>query len=339
MKSNFREQLGAMLPESIVFPHFPEREAAWLLHHRLEGPARIGDLRRSRAAPLLTRPGVREILASCGDGRVKPRQLLPLAEPLHAFGREHELMVDRPSETAFDLAASAEWQMFTLTFTSWAEDQTDGAWRDLQVSRPGGNLVLQLNFPESYRVAFDRLFPDKRDWIDYYCHPVRHEGPITMAWARLDFEPWGEDVLIEELQTDWLRELPAERKWLVRGERGHERAEFIDATTKRFGRVWSRILMLAVLIFATRELGARRVWLHRPETGAKLKNIRDELPPRSVYTDLPKRFGFAETHDVPDFLARARGKAIAHIRRTGQPMFWMLDLGSETATTAAPTRH
>ncbi len=319
-----------MLPDQILFPHFAQREAPWLLHRQLAGPARIATLRRGAAAPLLTRPGVREVAAHCGDGWLHPHQLLPLADPLFAFGREHELMRDRASEAAFDMACVAEWRMFTLSFAGWADKTKRSWWRALQLSRPGGNLVLQLNFPGPYMAAFSDLFPKRtRSQLEFYGHPVRRDGPITLAWARLDLDAWGEDVLIEELQTDWLRHLKHWRQELMkrctRFERNARRA-FIDMTLERYGRDWSRALLLAVLVFATRELGAARVWMHQPDPGAKLKNIRGELPPRSLYTDLPRRFGFAPTNSAPEFLYKARPKAVARLRRSGKPLFWCLEL-------------
>jgi len=164
--------------------------------------------------------------------------------------------------------------------------------------------------------------------------PVRRDGPITMGWARLDMDPWGEDLLIEEIQTDWLRWLGTWRDRLLRRVPRVERADaqrFLDATHRDHARDWDRVVMLAVLSFAVRDLGIRRIWLHQPHSGAKLKRIHQgPLPPRSIYTDLPRRFGFQATDRAPDFLYRARSKAIANLRRSGKPVFWCLDL-----TTAA----
>ena len=46
MQPAFQNELGTMLPEEMVFPHFAEREAAWLLHQQMTGPTRIAELRR-----------------------------------------------------------------------------------------------------------------------------------------------------------------------------------------------------------------------------------------------------------------------------------------------------
>ena len=334
MQPEFREELGTMLPDELAFPWFAAREAPWLLSRQLAGPARIAELRHSPCAPLLDRPGLREILARCGDGQIAPRQLQPLADPLEAFQREEDLACDSATKAAYDLAAGADWQRFTISFTGWADRCERSWWRDLQLSRAGGNLVLQLNFPESYRADFEWLFrKDARSLLEYYGHPVRDSGPITLAWTRLDLDPWGKEVLIEELQSDWLRALRQRGSTLsnqfkdpacMSKKRGLK--EFLDESQGTYARIWPRALMLATLIFAHRELGARTVWLHQPRTGVRLKNIEGTAPPRSLYTDLPRRFGFTASDRAPEFLYRARHKALANLRRSGRPLFWRLDL-------------
>ena len=119
MHPTFRENLGHMLPDELPYPHFTEREAAWLLHQRLDGPTRIGALRRGPLAALLRRPGVADVIAKCGDGWIRPEHLWPLADPLYAFRRERELAVDAPSREAFDISTAADWRMFTVSFAEW----------------------------------------------------------------------------------------------------------------------------------------------------------------------------------------------------------------------------
>ena len=77
--------------------------------------------------------------------------------------------------------------------------------------------------------------------------------------------------------------------------------------------------------------------MHRPETGAALKGIEGILPPRSLYTDLPRSFCFAPVAELPEFLrprfwrrspraARERLRPVIAAARTGKPVFWRLDL-------------
>ena len=333
MHPDFQNQLGTMLPDMLPFPHFAQREAAWLLARRMGGPARIADLRRGPLAPLLKRPGPAQIIGACGDGRLTPQRLLPVADPLYAFGRERELARCAASRAAFDIACAADWRTFQISFASWGSDHPDrrNAWR--QTSRAGNNLVMQVNFPESYCQDFLSIFGhQQRARMEYYGHPVRRSGPITMGWARLDLDEWGNDLLIEEIQTDWLRNMRYLGNHLlanaIKGRRDWGYT-FLSKSRTTFAPDWDRVIMLAVLAFAVRELGVQRIWMHQPRTGARLKSIHPgPLPPRSIYTDLPRRFGFAETHRAPEFLYRARSKAVANLRRSGQPVFWLLDLAA-----------
>ena len=326
MNPAFREELTALLPDTIPYTWFAEREAAWMLSRRMGGRARLRDLRRGPLAPLLTRPGVAETAAACGDGWLCPDRLAPLADPNNpdTWGTE-----DGAMRTAFGAAAAANWLDLSVSLAGWAEAVSGQDWRNLQLSRRGGNLVLQLNFPEAYeREVAMCLGPNARSRIDYYGHPVRREGPITLAWARLDLDRWSEEILIEEVQTDWLRDL--RRHSLETWDRPHgkrsDRVPLVQKTLDTYGRIWARALMLAVLIFGRRELGVRRFWMHQPHTGARLKNICEVLPPRSLYTDLPRRFGFRPTDRAPQMLYRARPQALARLRRSGRPLFWHLDL-------------
>ncbi len=353
MHPNHRSELAAMLPGELPYPYFPAREAPWLLVHRMAGPQKLANLRRGPLAGLLSRPGMSEVLSACGDGTLSPRQLLPLADPLEAFGRERQLMTDRATEAAFDAAAAADWTPFDISFTTWGSMDTRRYWRWAQISRKGENLVLQLNFPDRFVADFEyRGGKEFRKKFESPLHPVQLDRKMTLAWVRLDFDPWGEDVLIEEIQSDWMRFLPVieaqSRQAAARVEENESAGEqFVRSLVgynekvvrlqslneiaryglSTFGPIWARAAMLAALAFSVRELGMRRIWMHQPAAGAKLKAIDDVMqPPRSIYTDLPKRFGFQPTDRAPEFLYRARSQALANLRKSGRPLFWLLDL-------------
>ncbi|MEO1493202.1 MAG: hypothetical protein AAFV19_13695 [Pseudomonadota bacterium] len=330
MKPEFRKELRELLPAKKIFPYFAEREGGWLLHHRLRQPARIAELRRGPLAPLLTRPGVRDVVAACGRGWVTPENLLPLAEPLDALSRESQLSGDRATEVALDTAVAADWREVSITHSEWADGCNGFYRRELQVSRTGGNLVIQVNFPEAFQDEFDALFPiETRRALETRQHPVRKDL-ITMGWIRLDFERDGEDLLIEEVQTDWLRIAKRCRNDLAKqGPSAFEadRLAFLDRALALYGRDWARMLMLVALDFARTRAGIRHVWMHQYLPGAKLKHIIEyDLPPRSLYTDLPRRFGFVRTDRAPAFLYPARSQVLSRLRRQGEPLFWRLDL-------------
>ena len=333
MLPEHRKSLQRQLPDELAFPYFRGREAAWLLGQRLNRPERIATLRRGPLAPLINRPGVRETVRACGDGRLDALRLQPLADPLETFEQRGLPDGGSAAEMAFDALCEADILPLIVTFDAW--DGEDGGWRWNQTSRRGTNLVVQVNFPEDYADRFIRLFGEEsRRWLEYWSHPVRRDGPITLSWARLDMDPGSDEVLIEEIQTDWLRTMKRHAKPLVQSAGKSKKAEarsLLDETAERYGKIWAEATLLAAMAVARRFLGVRRVWLHQPHTGAKLKHIRDTQPPRSLYSDLPRRFCFQPTDRAPEILYRARSQVVSRLRRAPRPVFWQHDLGAPVA--------
>lgn len=339
MKTEHLKILSEALPDVLPYPFYRGREAAWLLHQQMTGPAKVSSLRRGRLGPLLARTPVNDVVAACGDGVLTPDRLLPIADPWLTFDPDTDLAMDRPSEAAFAALCAADVIPYVVTFDQWAMDREEINWRQLQISRRGGNLVVQVNFPEQFERQFAQWFGwDARRGLEYYLHPVRRDGPITMAWARLDMDPNGEDVLIEELQTDFLRRLKSWRNHLA-ADAGRKRKtaakRFIDHVLERHAATWAEATLLAAIAVARTELGARRIWLHQPHSGARLKNVQHGVPPRSLYSDLPRRFGFAPTDRAPGFLYPSRSQVVSRLRRSGRPVFWFLEfpriIGQELA--------
>ena len=85
-------------------------------------------------------------------------------------------------------------------------------------------------------------------------------------------------------------------------------------------------ILLATLIFLTDELGIRRIWMHEAESGARLKHIRGTAPPRSLYTSLPRSFGFTATPEPPGFLGEAAPLPLRRGARKGWLKFWRIEL-------------
>ena len=142
----------------------------------------------------------------------------------------------------------------------------------------------------------------------------------TVAWARLDFDLETGEALIEELQSDLLRDLKsyADKAYLAEKEGSATfdiyRAEF---DTKRVIRIWEddfsaerahwqEAVLSAAIRFLVSEIGMRKIYYHTEDTGSYLKRITGTRPPRSLYTALPKRFCFDETDEVPQLLAGER---------------------------------
>ena len=69
--------------------------------------------------------------------------------------------------------------------------------------------------------------------------------------------------------------------------------------------IWEEATLTAALVFLREELGIGRIFYNTWETGCRFKGISLNYgPPRSLYTDLPRRFCFEETSEPPVILQR-----------------------------------
>jgi len=269
----------------------------------------VAALKRSPLAGLLNKPVVKELLAGLGDGVL--------------------------SQTHCQAVWPMDTREFILTLDRWGGE--DRSWQ--QTCRPGWNLVLQLNFTSAHGQAMQRLLKTReRAIFNFGGHPVVEPGPDeaprdTLAWARIDLDWTHDEALIEEIQSDWVREAlhtrdhykrqarrRTPRYWWGDGE-GLERycAEQLGAYT----RLWSEAMLGATLEFIHRDLGIGTVYYHSFDTGAALKGIQYSLPPRSLYSELPRRFCFQPCQAPPRFLARGLRKRLAKLRK---PLWYRLDL-------------
>jgi len=219
-----------------------------------------------------------------------------------------------------------------------------------QTTRKGVNLVLQLNFSNQHDDMFRRYMKPDR-----FYHAFRSEGhPVmqpntravfreTLAWARIDLDFDTNEALVEEIQNDWLRRV---RRWLVFLQRRErcgckvtrsaygthatplQMKAYFQQTLDRYEDIWAEAMLSATIWFIRHELGIKRIYYHSYESGARLKNISYARPPRSLYSQLPRRFCFQPTGETPEFLQsdsdfsrRVRRKKLTDLR-------WQyLDLG------------
>ncbi|MEL7149240.1 MAG: hypothetical protein AAGK71_00830 [Pseudomonadota bacterium] len=311
------------LPDSTPFPFFAGRDSAWLLANGLTSPCSVRDVRRTRLGKLLDRPVIKPMIAASSDGVVRPEVFTPLADV--------DLMPSRPSKpfmAGAEAALAERWFDFTLTFDAWGHDHKDWGWS--QLSRKGGNLVLQLGFPSDHAVLMgSTVRRNMRRDCEFSLHPVRESGCPTLAWVRLDIDMSTGDALIEEVQSDWLRYLADEvnhlRKTAPRSRDLRSMERYQSALLAAYARIWPRAAVLAALDLVVRELQCRTIWMHMPKTGAVLKHITGTKPPRSLYTGLPKAFCFEPTRDAPHFLERKRRRALSLLRKDGD-IFWRISL-------------
>lgn len=322
MQSKDINMIRHCLPEETAFPYYADRESPWLLAQLMDADCAVADLRRGARAKLLSRPLVRPMLAACGTGRLAQRDVLAVG---HAARAPRMAGLGAPARAGLAAALARPWHDFVLSFDAWGDQDGWGA----QMSRPGGNLVVQLGFPSDHSALMGRyLSRHSRKEFEYSFHPVRQQGRPTLAWARLDIDLSTGVALIEEVQSDWLRLVAEERDWLrqTAPQSRHLRSaqSYEAALRARYGRIWPRAMLLAVLVLLRDEFACREVWMHQPEAGAVLKGIDGTRPPRSLYSDLPKAFCFTPADELPVFLAKRRKRLIAKLKRRKVPLFWRL---------------
>ena len=315
------KEIKACLPVGKTpWHYFPKRYAPMLLSMVLPEPTPVAELRSSRYGKLLSTEPVREACAMAGDG-------LLTHERLNAVwpGDNH---------------------CFLLSLSQWGGDRRD--WQ--QTSRPGYNLVLQINLAQSVERALLQVGGDERrlEFNDYW-HPAmprnaRELYRMTLAWVRMDFDLDGDCALIEEIQSDWLRNAISELDSFRRhyaylrsqgskfserrrsvGKLVHRLQRFIDEVVTPLNKIWSEAALAAAIEFLYSEIGFRDIYYHSFETGCALKRIRHSKPPRSVYTTLPERFCFEKTSEAPQFLLRS-AYSRREIARLNNPQWYRLNL-------------
>jgi hypothetical protein len=292
------------------FPYRKDDYALHLLLLGIGGGRPLSVLRQGPFRRLLEKPCVRRALAGASNGVLAPRHVAAALAPQREASST-SAVTDDPSP-----AVALEREMFLVTLARWgANDRRAWGSSYYQTSRPGQNLVVQLNFPASHDRAYRRLVgPGCHHPFAMYCHPARVEAPFTLAWARLDVDFDAREVLIEEVQCDWVREARCTReqaeRWLAEGEPAclpFERCSngtaltmlaYFERVLAKYVGLWAEGVLAAAIAFAYERLGLRRIYFHTFDGGNLMKRMLNE-PPRSLYTDLPGRFCFVETRQAP----------------------------------------
>lgn len=311
MDSAMVEEVIACLPaERTQFSYFKDQYALYLLKRFLakHQNAPIHTLKQSKVKKLLERPQVSQLLKSAGSGRLNT-QLLDSVWPGCA-------------------------QDYVLTLGRWG-DKSRYSWN--QTSRPGVNLVLQLNLSNQFETLFKRLAGCELNRLTTSQHPKSHKRSATLAWARLDVDFTTGEVLIEEIQSDLIRDVEYAYKRATReadaacmriywSEHKLERSKVASACKailEVHKNLWAEAMLAATLWFVQCELGFERIYYHSFETGKVMKNIPGTAPPRSLYTDLPQKFCFELTEQAPRFIAE-NPKAKRRLKLVKNPQWYVL---------------
>lgn len=279
-KVQVEEILSCLNGERTLFHYVRDGYALQLLRDYIGEGMRISELRASPYAKLLNKPLVKQALAAAGNGMLKPEQLDWVVwehNPLH----------------------------FVLTLDMWGNDsQSERNWN--QLSRTGYHLVLQLNFANDHQQQYSRWIKDAgHAEFSSWGHPVVTDGKHeTLAWARIDLDFTSNQALIEEIQSDWVRQVKDD--W--RAECYANLSAYREQVLKPYARLWDEAVLAAAIQLIRHDLGIGEVFYNSFETGNAMKGIRSPYsqPPRSLYTDLPQRFAFVPTGAAPRFLQGLR---------------------------------
>ena len=315
-------ELHAVFPEErVLFHYFKDRYALLLLSYFVGSEGKtISEIKQSALKGLLNKPLLKTVTKQCANGRLTATDLLNVW----------------PENTL----------IYRLTLGAWGDKKR---WRWQQTSRAGKNLVLQLNFSNRHNEPYYRLLkpvrPDSADQdhlFEFGSHPInQEEGQHTLAWARIDLNLDDGEALIEEIQNDWIREaLVIEGIINAAAKRGVQRQilqrrwgfspeclqRYMNEALKPHIKVWDEAMLTAAIWYLREEIGIGRIFYHSFEGGNQLKNLTWAHPPRSLYTKLPRRFGFAETAERPQFLERSFNRVQRKRVRQNAPLFYLLEL-------------
>lgn len=289
------EVIACLGDERRIFHYYRDRYSLGLLRQLAQqagGQLPLNRLRQSSCAGLLQKPRLRQMLASLGKQS--------LSEAFIA-GHDHD-----PQQEAF-----------VLGIDRWGGGSYRA--RRQQTSRPGCNLVLQLNLSRRHDANYASL-GCAPGLFNYRGHPVSGKRN-TLAWARIDLDWASDTALIEEIQSDWIRDVA----WLAERLQSKLRLgaqldspaklyrldcsirtalDYCRQTLATYRPLWDEAMLWAAIGFIRDELGLAQIYYHSEQSGRLLKRIAGGLPPRTLYSELPRRFCFSATQAFPEFLLR-----------------------------------
>lgn len=290
------EILACLKGERTLFRYQHDAYALVLLSDYIGEGMSIKDLRQSPYAKLLNKTLVKQALAMAGKGELKPAHLDWVA------GQQPVLN-------------------FVLTLSSWGTERNSQR-QYHQLSRTGYNLVLQLNFANDHQQQYSRRIKDASPAeFSSWNHPVVKNGRYeTLAWVRIDLDFAANQALIEEVQSDWVRQVKTD--W--REQYYPLLKEYREQVLKPYAQIWDEAALAAAIRLIRHDLGITEIFYHSFETGNRMKGIRDQQPPRSLYSELPQKFAFTLTNEVPQFLQNLRQTTKAQREQKGAASWYKL---------------
>lgn len=294
----------------IKFYYFKDYYAFLLLSYLISAKLPISKIKKTTFSRLLNKPIIQQVISSAGSS-ILTKELL------------------------FSHMATAQ-ECYLLTFGRWGyflETFSPPPFYN-QTSRCGYNLVLQLNFSNKHNKSYYRLIkPKDKHPFEYEAHPIAKKGYHTLAWSRIDISDDFDYALIEEIQNDWIRLATKGRttiETVTEDNIGNRRVVqqnlrrintnkndlqiYVDTVLKPHMRIWDEAMLAATIWLLKEEIEVKKIYYHSWESGNILKEISSgRCPPKSLYKNLPEKFCFVETEDVPPFLK----EKVEKLRKSG----------------------
>ncbi len=309
------EIIDCLSKDRTLFRYARNDYALMLLSFYVREGMRIADIKQTNFARLLEKPAIKYLMADIGDGFV--------------------------TGDAFDYVYVEDRQNFLLTVGRWNGERS----RYNQTSRNNENLVLQLNFSRSHDNEFERVVGvTNATRFEFGGHPILSEGERyyyrhTLAWVRMDIDFTTDEVLVEEIQTDWLRYAKHYLRCFVRCEECRSACErkeknlrklkdlkdYVGNILRPYISLWDEAALMAAIRFTIEELGIHTIYYHTFDTGNVLKGMWDSHPPRSLYTDLPRKFCFEQTDEAPKMFNMSTA-AKRKLRKARNPRWFRLNM-------------
>jgi hypothetical protein len=293
MKKEILDEVIACLPEErTLFHYFKGQYAYQLLSYASRKQSSVKAMKQSVYQRLLNQQDIKLLLAQLGNGTLNPE--------------------------LFQHVWNDNSQPFVLTVDRWGNNNQ---W-NYQTTRKGCNLVLQLNFSEMHNRTYQRLVKPEDDYIfNYSGHPVMDRNNSeryrdTLAWSRIDLDLDSGEALIEEIQSDWVRRVKACLQAIKKGSTpwfldwckcsSDDFIMYAENILAPFYSLWAEAMLSSSIHFIFKELGIDKIYYHTHETGQKIKQVYGGAPPRSLYSDLPRKFCFQVTDEEPEFMKKDR---------------------------------
>ncbi len=218
---------------------------------------------------------------------------------------------DLTDDMVYNYRVFLEPESFPVKYQTW-----NGMQRSVDLSsdyRPEKDqLVLIIEAGKNTKAQLDPIKNGPLVWLFESVNTLSERSghpstPEQIGWARLELDPAGEYILVDEIQSDHLNaahSLKNDNSDEIEKIKRTIQANF-NLTEDQFKNVLAEYYTLlkdfpqianqAITKFA-QENGFKKIFWHTYESGKALKNNE---PPKSLYTKLPKEHFYQETENRP----------------------------------------